>query len=643
MKAIRLLLTTLALAAALGAQNAALMPTPKLQLFTANGTPLTGGLIYTYAAGTTTPLATYTDGSASVANSNPITLDAGGFAPSIWLGSAAYKIVATDSTGVTQWTQDNVTSSVALSSSLFSQLGGSGGATSVGYKAPFTGTVTRPVASALSDLTLNVMDFGAKRDGVTDDAPAFAAGIAALKTAGGGTLLVPLGTYVVSAFPVLDSASNIHIQGQSTRAGSTTARQSLIKYTGTGTGAMISMRNAYDIEISGLYILATAPAFTGTSIDLTLSGLCTIANNQFQPYGGGAVPSVVLNLTNSIVTQVRDNVFNVGTLDIYGSSGSYTNNFANAVEITGNYFNHFDNALRDPGQGWTIAKNTVEMMGPNARFIYIEPQVGFTPIFGAGVKVTGNWISDDATSTQEVMDVYGYGWDISGNYLQGNYVQVGIKILPYSQGIHITGNHIGGFLSNVTVPPTANDVVITGNDFADLVGNAPNEPAGWSMVSYTGGVGPASGMLQDWGNTIGATRFFGPTSFNSSVAGPLIISGTQPNTITANTTFGQAAGNPNSIEVDPSLGVGGRLLFGTDGTGYKLAIGKNQAGTITDILVVNTNNSVTLPTTGGLSSSGPINASAFSVNSTNGYTGTKTAGSCTLTITGGLITAVSGC
>ena len=258
------------------------------------------------------------------------------------------------------------------------------------------------------------------------------------------------------------------------------------------------------------------------------------------------------------------------------------------------------------------------------------------------MSVTGNWIADDATSTQEVMDIYGYGWQVSGNYIQGNYVQVGILIRPYSSGIHISGNHIGGFLSNITVPNTANDVVIVGNDFQDLVGNAPNEPAGWTMVSYTGGVGPGSGMLQDWGNTIGTTRLFGSYALGT-VAGPLTVTGSTANSLSANTTIGNAAGTPNSLELNPSLGAGGRLDYGTNGSGYKLAFGKDQAGTVTDILVLNDNNSVTLPTSGGLNSSGPVNASAFSVNSTAGFTGSKVAGSCTFTITSGIITAVSGC
>ena len=73
------------------------------------------GLVYTYAAGTTSPLPTYTDSTGVVANANPVVLDAGGFA-NIWLGSSLYKIVIQTSAGVTISTTDNVSNTgVALS------------------------------------------------------------------------------------------------------------------------------------------------------------------------------------------------------------------------------------------------------------------------------------------------------------------------------------------------------------------------------------------------------------------------------------------------------------------------------------------------------------------------------------------------
>lgn len=86
-------------------------PAPKAQFFTADGQPLVGGKVYTYAAGTTTPLATYTDASGTSANANPIILDGRGEC-NIWFSPASsYKIKLTDSNNVEIYVVDNITSS----------------------------------------------------------------------------------------------------------------------------------------------------------------------------------------------------------------------------------------------------------------------------------------------------------------------------------------------------------------------------------------------------------------------------------------------------------------------------------------------------------------------------------------------------
>jgi len=84
-----------------------LSPTPKLQFFDANGAPLAGGLLYTYEAGSTTPLATYTDSTGVSANTNPIVLDSRGEA-NVWLGADSYKLALYTSVGVLIWTVDNI-------------------------------------------------------------------------------------------------------------------------------------------------------------------------------------------------------------------------------------------------------------------------------------------------------------------------------------------------------------------------------------------------------------------------------------------------------------------------------------------------------------------------------------------------------
>jgi hypothetical protein len=81
------------------------------QFFTNTGAVLTGGKLYTYAAGTTTPQATYTTSSGNVARTNPIVLDAAGRVGDggeIWITSASYKFVLKDATDVLIATYDNV-------------------------------------------------------------------------------------------------------------------------------------------------------------------------------------------------------------------------------------------------------------------------------------------------------------------------------------------------------------------------------------------------------------------------------------------------------------------------------------------------------------------------------------------------------
>ena len=87
-----------------------LSPTPKLQFFDLNGAPLSGGLLYTYEAGSTTPLATYTDSTGLIANTNPIVLDSRGEA-NVWLGAAIYKFALYTSASVLIWTVDNINGS----------------------------------------------------------------------------------------------------------------------------------------------------------------------------------------------------------------------------------------------------------------------------------------------------------------------------------------------------------------------------------------------------------------------------------------------------------------------------------------------------------------------------------------------------
>jgi hypothetical protein len=80
------------------------------QFFTTTGQPLAGGKIYTYQAGSSTPLATYTDNTGATANANPIVLGTDGRPSSeIWLTYGYnYKFVLKDANDNTIQTYDNL-------------------------------------------------------------------------------------------------------------------------------------------------------------------------------------------------------------------------------------------------------------------------------------------------------------------------------------------------------------------------------------------------------------------------------------------------------------------------------------------------------------------------------------------------------
>lgn len=77
-----------------------------------NGDPLSGGKIYTYLAGTTTPATTYTSSTGATPHANPIILDSAGRISSnneVWLTDGTdYKFILKTSADVQLWSADNL-------------------------------------------------------------------------------------------------------------------------------------------------------------------------------------------------------------------------------------------------------------------------------------------------------------------------------------------------------------------------------------------------------------------------------------------------------------------------------------------------------------------------------------------------------
>jgi hypothetical protein len=163
------------------------------QFFDNNGNPLSGGKLYTYSAGTTLPLATYTSPSGATANTNPIIFDsAGRLANEIWLTvGKSYKFILMPSDESWSRSYDNIPAGSADVADLQAALASSTGAGMIGYTQGGT-AVTTTVQAKLRE-TVSVLDFGADATGSTDSTTAVQNA-----TNTGKAVFFPAGTYKVS-------------------------------------------------------------------------------------------------------------------------------------------------------------------------------------------------------------------------------------------------------------------------------------------------------------------------------------------------------------------------------------------------------------------------------------------------------------
>jgi microcystin-dependent protein len=130
-----------------------LAPTPVLQFTDNNGNLLTGGLLFTYAAGTTTKQSAFTDSSGNTPLPNPIVLNSAGEVCAttisgscgLWLDpSLSYKIVLAPATAgdpptSSFWTIDNIVSPETAVLNALAAYEATIGGVPIGLQAPFAG------------------------------------------------------------------------------------------------------------------------------------------------------------------------------------------------------------------------------------------------------------------------------------------------------------------------------------------------------------------------------------------------------------------------------------------------------------------------------------------------------------------------
>ncbi len=162
-----------------------------------------GGSILTYAAGTLTPLATYTTAAGDVANPTTITIPASGYVP-VWGGAGlSYRFIVKDATGVTVYDQDNITDASssaeagidALTADLASVASVSVGAGMIGYSGGAYAAGT--IGAAVKRFDPSLPPWNADKTGAVDASTAIQACADAAGT--GGLLVFSPGTYRINS------------------------------------------------------------------------------------------------------------------------------------------------------------------------------------------------------------------------------------------------------------------------------------------------------------------------------------------------------------------------------------------------------------------------------------------------------------
>lgn len=242
---------------------AVLAPAPKAQFFDANGNPLVGGKVYTYAAGTTTPLATFTDASATTPNTNPIILDARGEC-NLWFSTAtSYKVVLKNANDVQQWSVDNIVTYGTIAAQNFNNVNITGGAITgvtatfdlVGNVSGNAGTVTNGVYLTATQTLTNKT-------------------ITGLNTA--STIKDPNGTDQVIGYRKYPQSTN------TTAAASDVAKQLYVGATTTIPSGVFTAGDHFRIiNSTGSSITITQ----GAGTTLRLAGTATTGNRTLAAYG----------------------------------------------------------------------------------------------------------------------------------------------------------------------------------------------------------------------------------------------------------------------------------------------------------------------------------------------------------------------
>lgn len=322
-----LLSLSLALAFLAPAQaTVSLTPLAKQQ-FNQLGIPLAGGKLYTYAAGTNTKLATYTDSTGTTPNTNPIILDSNGQAD-VWLTDVlAYKFVLSPSTDTDPptnpfWTEDNI-ANVPNTNPIFTSLTVTGNAVISGNatvgtlnKITFTQPATSATLTIINGKTLtanNTLTFSGTDGSTLNVGTGGTLGTAAY-TATTAYATAAQGTKADAAAVAGPIGSSLITMSTNRLLGRTTAATGAPEEITVGVGLSLSGGSLSSTTSSGLVLLSTSTPTAALNFDLL--SVFTSTYDNYLIVGEGITPSatdtLLCRLASSGTVDSGSNYYMVG-------------------------------------------------------------------------------------------------------------------------------------------------------------------------------------------------------------------------------------------------------------------------------------------------------------------------------------------
>lgn len=273
-----------------------------------NGLPLSGGLVYWYLAGTSTPVTVYTESTGSTVNTNPVVLSSRGEPTNpIWLPTGqAYKAVLKDSSNNLIRTIDNISGVNDTSAPVISEW--------VLYAGPAT-YINATQFSVTGDATatfdngrrVKATVSGTDRYGTVNGAPVYALGVTTVTlTLDSGVLDSSLATvyygFLDPAHPSFDTTgvnanTKAGIQGQTWTAFTTGG------VSGTYT---LTPNPAITVYTAGQKFSVTFSAVSSATNTINVSGLGAKSLKMYDSTGTKVASSFALNQISDIVYDGTD-------------------------------------------------------------------------------------------------------------------------------------------------------------------------------------------------------------------------------------------------------------------------------------------------------------------------------------------------